>query len=268
MFAALPEIRENAATADIAALYADVRAVTGVPMVNLIYRHIATVPNGLAWVWSIVRPHIVSGTVASLAQDVLRVAAATDWGEPSPLAKLPASERGAITPILQWYNRGNAVNLVILRALRAAKPEGGAPRGETGLLAVARDPEATPPPPLSLGEVEPALRERIATLCERQQLSSSGVTPTMYLHLARWPAALEPILAAVERAMDREVVLRGAASLVAAADLAVHSLAASFVAYEEPPDPAGRAAIDAALETFSTKAIPQMLTVGAFLLRE
>lgn len=261
---ALPEIRENAAPPDIAALYADMRAVMGVPLVNLIYRHIATVPNGLAWVWSAVRPHIASGAIGSLAEDVLGRAAATGWGEPSPLGSLPPGERAAIAPIVQWYNRSNAVNLVSLLALRGL-PSEPAPRGDEDVTAASRTPPAALPPPLALGDVAANLRDRIANVCERQGLSADGVTPTMYLHLARWPAALATILACVERAIDSGVFERGVASVTAAADSAVRELGPPLVASEAPPDAAGRAVILAAIETFSSKAIPQMLTVGTFL---
>ena len=263
----LPEIPEAGASADIAALYADMRAVTGVLIVNLIYRHIATVPNGLAWVWSVLRPHIASGSIGSLAPGVLARAALNRWNERSPVGALPPHERDAVTSIVSWYNRGNAVNLVALLALRAA-PSEVSPRSDEAVPAAAQEatPAAVPPPPpLLLGEVEAPLRDRIFRLCELQGLSGSGLTPTMYLHLARWPTALALILDSLERMMDSGEFDRDVAVVVESAEAAVRRLGKSFVAYERPPDPAGRAVIDRAIETFTTRAIPQMLTVGTYL---
>ena len=43
----VPSIREADATGDIAVLYDDIRATLGVPVVNLIWRHLAVLPGGL-----------------------------------------------------------------------------------------------------------------------------------------------------------------------------------------------------------------------------
>ena len=47
----LPAIAEADATGAVALMFADIRAVTGVGVVNLIWRHLATIPGGLAWAW-------------------------------------------------------------------------------------------------------------------------------------------------------------------------------------------------------------------------
>ncbi len=261
---ALPEIREAEAPPAVADLYADIRAVTGVPMVNLIYRHVATVPGGLAWVWSALRPHFASGAVAATATDVLERAASNAWDEPSPLARFAANEQQAMTAIVRWYNRGNARNLVALLAFRSTTVQRAA-RANAAAVAPAPAPDAPLPPPLSLSELEPALRDRVAMLAERQGLAASGVTPTLYLHLARWPAALAAILDSVERAIASGAFERGVTSVAATAALAARELSRSLVAYEDPPDADGQARIAAALETFTTTAIPQMLTVGTSL---
>ena len=54
-------IPEEDASGDIATLYADLRATLGVPFVNLIWRHLATIQGGLAWAWTLVKPLYVIG---------------------------------------------------------------------------------------------------------------------------------------------------------------------------------------------------------------
>ena len=49
-------ISEAGATGEIAALYGDIRATLGVPVVNLIWRHLATFPGALPWAWQSLRP--------------------------------------------------------------------------------------------------------------------------------------------------------------------------------------------------------------------
>ncbi|MGB1006333.1 MAG: hypothetical protein ACPGVX_04115, partial [Thalassobaculaceae bacterium] len=58
--AAIPEAE---ATGDTAALFADIRATLGLPVVNLVWRHLATIPGGLPWTWDQVKPFYVSGAV-------------------------------------------------------------------------------------------------------------------------------------------------------------------------------------------------------------
>ncbi len=45
----VPAIAEAEATGETVELYTDIRATLGVPVVNLIWRHLAVFPGGLAW---------------------------------------------------------------------------------------------------------------------------------------------------------------------------------------------------------------------------
>ena len=48
----VPAISESEATGLIAQIYADIRSVNRVSAVNLIWRHLATIPGALPWVWT------------------------------------------------------------------------------------------------------------------------------------------------------------------------------------------------------------------------
>src|SRR3546814_2598626 len=43
-------------SSDLAALYDDIRRTLNVPFVNLVWRHLATIPGALPWTWAAVRP--------------------------------------------------------------------------------------------------------------------------------------------------------------------------------------------------------------------
>ena len=60
----VPAITEAAATGEIAAIFADIRRVLGVDVVNLIWRHLATIPGALPWSWRTLRPLYADGTIA------------------------------------------------------------------------------------------------------------------------------------------------------------------------------------------------------------
>src|ERR1700751_5530258 len=63
----VPAIAESEATGSIAEIFADIRSVYRVSAVNLIWRHLATIPGGLPWVWTTARPLYADGTVGRVA---------------------------------------------------------------------------------------------------------------------------------------------------------------------------------------------------------
>ena len=49
-------IREDEATETIASIFADIRETLNVEVVNLVWRHLATMPGALEWVWGTLKP--------------------------------------------------------------------------------------------------------------------------------------------------------------------------------------------------------------------
>ena len=56
-----PAIAEAAATGETAELFADIRATVGVRVVNLVWRHLATLDGALPWAWAAVKPLYLHG---------------------------------------------------------------------------------------------------------------------------------------------------------------------------------------------------------------
>src|SRR3954469_15718764 len=107
--AALPELREAEAPPDIAAIYAALRRASGVPLVNLIHRHLATLPGVLPWVWQAIRPPLEDGRLAG-ARDRLGGGAPLPPTRPLPAGALDAAERADVAALVETYNRGNLTN--------------------------------------------------------------------------------------------------------------------------------------------------------------
>jgi hypothetical protein len=63
----VPAVAEAAARGETAAIFAEIRAVLGVGVVNLIWRHLATIPGALPWAWGLLRPRYADGTLAAVA---------------------------------------------------------------------------------------------------------------------------------------------------------------------------------------------------------
>jgi hypothetical protein len=63
----VPAIAEANATGENAEIFADIRRVLGVDVVNLIWRHLATIPGALPRAWGSLRPLYVDGTIGAEA---------------------------------------------------------------------------------------------------------------------------------------------------------------------------------------------------------
>jgi hypothetical protein len=126
----IPEIRENEAPQEIALLYEDMRRCMRLPVVNLVYRHMATMPGALHWVWGAVRPALLSGEVDDALDLLKRKLSLTKSAPLNPelLAEFNSADWLAIRRVLDAYNRGNGLNLIVLTtvrlALRRAEPVG------------------------------------------------------------------------------------------------------------------------------------------------
>lgn len=134
----VPAITEAGATGEIAAIFADIRLVLGVDVVNLIWRHLATIPGALPWAWGTLRPLYADGSIAAEAAalhgdlDLPRLPSFP--AEAFAAAGLLKGDISAIRDILAAYDRTNAMALVALSAL-AASIGGRAARSRCGFLA-------------------------------------------------------------------------------------------------------------------------------------
>ena len=133
----VPAITEAEATGNIAAIYTDIRATLGVPVVNLIWRHLAVFPDGLPWAWESLKPLYASGAIAGQAAALragLEVPALPALSGPAlAAAGISKDALTRITMILRSYERSNALNMIAHCAL-LARLEGKSSLGRLGLL--------------------------------------------------------------------------------------------------------------------------------------
>ena len=101
-------IAEVDAAGDVAAAYADIRAVTGIPMVNLVWRQLAAEPGRLAQLWAAVRDVVATSQAPAVLVPAARDAVATRrvGAVQSPDPRVRAT--------LAAFDRGNACNLLAL----------------------------------------------------------------------------------------------------------------------------------------------------------
>jgi hypothetical protein len=117
----VPAITEANATGEIAEIFADIRRVLRVDVVNLIWRHLATIPGALPRAWESLRPLYVDGTIgaeaAALQRDLNFPRLPPFPREVLAAAGLLDDDIRTIRNILAAYDRTNAMALVALSTL-------------------------------------------------------------------------------------------------------------------------------------------------------
>jgi hypothetical protein len=189
----VPAISEPDATGETAVLYADIRATLGVPVVNLIWRHLATFPGALPWAWEALKPLYASGAVAAQAaalRDGLEVPVLAGLSGPVlASAGLSEADLARIDMIQRSYERSNAMNMVALGALLARLEDRPPVRGDDpGNPDAAEAVDGEMPLLLTLDQMAPHVRtlvEDLNRIGDRDEILAS-----MYRHLAHWPAYL------------------------------------------------------------------------------
>ncbi len=268
---AMTEIRESEAPPEIAALYAEIRAATALPQVNLIFRHLATRPGVLAWVWQTLRPlylsRELSDAVEALAQSLPQPDA------PSPIAEAVAGEtRRACHRVLDTYNSGNTQNLIGLTAFvhlldgttavdaAPLKPRTGTEDGDVPN----RADTAFPPIPRR-DELSPDITAHLERLAAHHR-TAPGVIPSLYVHLALWPELLPTVDAFLAPRLTQPQWPDKVDALIATTSAFAQHLAAGLT---ESPAPGiadeDRRQMAATIRTFVNATIPEMVIVGRWL---
>jgi hypothetical protein len=268
----VPAITEAAATGEIAALFADIRQVLGVDVVNLIWRHLATIGGALPWAWGTLRPFHLDGSVRREAMAL--------HGELAlpPMRAIPAEvfaglalrpdDLTAIRAILAAYDHTNAMAMVALCALHACldgRAQQGAQSAEPRPVPAA--PRTKLPRLLDLTDMAAETAALVMALNGLGTRRAGAVLASMYRHLAHWPAYLSfawLLLAPLDADGRLAIAIQQAQrAALARADRLPVRLGSSAA----PPPPALAARISAAIEPFVGDVIVKMVVICAFLRR-
>lgn len=269
----LEELPESRATGELRRIYAEIRQLSGVPMVALIYRHLATIPGALAWSWRVIEPAMRAGVLQrkawALAQD-----AVIPHQPAIPAAALraagitPADER-QIALVLDAYNRANPVNIMTVRCLWLHLAGKSSCAAETASWPAWEPPPAPPalPPMIDPAAMSPTVRELVLLLTDRGSADSpSPLWPSLYRHLAHWPAFLGYAAVIIPPAFD--AIDAAASRLQRQVDAAAAGMARGLAPPRDLDAPAGEQArqLQSAIERFSSR-IPEMVVIGTVLRR-
>ena len=187
-------ITEDEASGEIAELYEEIRRSLGVPVVNLIWRHLATIPGALPWAWTSLKPLYASGAITNAAVSLRSsLRPESNLGISSSTLKsvsLSSDDLRSITVVLNSYERSNSLNLIALNAL-LAKIDGVEDHTQDELAQVTADDglvHGEMPELLVLSNMEASVRELVEDL--NRIGGRSDILPSMYRHLAHWPQYL------------------------------------------------------------------------------
>lgn len=187
----VPAIAEADATGVARDIFDDIKATLSIPVVNLIWRHLATMDGGLEWAWTAAKPIYTSGA-AEVAGDRLRAALHPPMPTPLPrgalsLVGLHPDARRTARAVVAAYDRGNALNLMALTAL-VTDPVGGA--ADTPAATSAKGDDVSLPPVLSAGDVSEETWRMVLALNTFGARPDDPILATLYRHLAHWPGFL------------------------------------------------------------------------------
>ncbi|MEX0961091.1 MAG: hypothetical protein WDZ63_17575 [Burkholderiales bacterium] len=210
-------IDEASATGETAAIFADVRATMGIPLLTSIWRGLAGMGDSLAQVWALTKPIYASG----LPEQALgRVLTRAGLPRPEPLAPTQLACVGVgerdlhnIRAIVAAYNRSNGMNLVALAALvTPPAAEAAAPVSAT---------PAPDWPPLRPLHAREAIDDNTWTMI--RHVNAFGApgpdahVATLWRHLAHWPGLLALVHCAFAPLQTRGAIAAASAKVAALA---------------------------------------------------
>lgn len=246
-----PAIAEAAATGETAALFADIRATVGVRVVNLVWRHLATLDGALPWAWAAVKPLYLEGLPDQAAQRFRETMIVPK------LASLAGDAPASVDAVLASYDHSNTINLFALGALVAwlRDEAGGEPPPPQGPRLKA--PDVVLPVLASEADVSPGTWALVQRLNRLGDTAQPLILASMYRHLAHAPAFLKRVEVALgpvqaDGSLDRAIAANRAAAHETARRLA------QAISAQRPPL---ADKIETGVSAFVDYAIGKMVTI-------
>ena len=263
------EIPEADAIGLVRELYADIRETMDIGMVNLIYRRMATVDGLLEWVWGALRPLLGSDDIE---EGLLLLSTGAGQISPRSKFKLERHQMGLedqdlpnLKHVLDDYNRGNGLNLLLLTAFSECLLLGGPKVGEPEAEREDRRPfRSRLPPIIAMADMPKETANLIQELSKSIAPSDRPLIPSLFRHLAHWPNFLTLVAPHI-------TVLVNSGELADLSDSAQHcakdfSLMSKeqFISPVEltPPGADVRAYWLGELKAYISKPIPEMVVIG------
>jgi hypothetical protein len=268
----LDELSVQSATGDIRNIYEAIQTALGVKLVNLVYRHLATVPGALEWAWGTVGPSFTNGIFAEraiglgISGDILSTESVS-----LKQSGLSLVDGDGVVDTLDAYNRANPMNMLSLRVLEMAL-EAGRPAISMGSVSA----DVRPPnmagltallPMAPLNGLPPTTMDILNRLAGLTTGKDSGLVPSFFRHFTAWPALLEALANWLETMAEQGVIERQVEGISAKVDAIAADI---FDQLDRPekgavlPNKITRATLLQTIEIFPP-AICRMIVIGGLL---
>ena len=268
----LPEINAKDASGVTSEIYRSIEAALGVRLVNLVYRHLATVPGALEWAWAVVgdgfKTEIYKERSAPLADFGKRLAGATGDLRLISLKGygLTPREAAAVRVTLNAYNRANPMNALSLRVIALALSAGWRPPA-------VRTYTFTSVPPVDLlpmGRLQD-LDGDTSSYLSRLALYTTGVesdlVPSLFRHFVPWPSFLAGLGDWLQPLHEDDLISHFSSEISREADAAAKEIFDNLNVVENTlaaPNEDTRLALSRTLAQF-LPAICRMIVIGGLL---
>jgi hypothetical protein len=265
----MPEIRQEDASAAVARIYSDIKRASGTPLVNLIYRHLATIPGGLEWVWGCIRMNwgydgLLRAAAAMPVANVTIILPTSLWR----IVGLSDSDLTGIRSLVAQYNLTNAANIIGVTAL-ARVARSPACCSNDAMLDWMEVPSGAPiaaiPSVPKLDALAPDTRSLVYFVNGLGEEGQPTMVASLFRHLALWPSSLAVTAALLTPLAQSGELTRLRQETIRAAERIAGELISSPGVGFPPPPQAAREAVLRALDLFRTTLIAKMLPVGQIL---
>jgi len=191
----ISELSEKEARGETRVIFEEIKKLSGVQMVPLVYRHMATIPGVLQWAWSGLEPIMSTGELQREAWNI-----SNDLILPTLTTKIQRAgeiniqNEDEIINVLASFNRANPINAVALQYLTRLLDFNALPTGD---VSQERNSDWSPPEQLpellpipSIDDVDESVLNLISSIWHRGEDRHSGIWPSLYRHLATEPEFL------------------------------------------------------------------------------
>ena len=268
------EITEADATGLVRELYGDIRETMDIGMVNLIYRRMATIDGLLEWVWGALRPLLGSDDIE---EGLLLLSTGAAQASPRSTCKFGRHQMGLedqdlpnLKHVLDDYNRGNGLNLLLLTAFSECLLLGGPKIGEREAEREDRRPfRSCFPPIIAMADMPKETANLIQELSKSIAPSDRPLIPSLFRHLAHWPNFLTLVAPHITSLVNSgELADLSDSAQHCAKDFSLMSKE-QFISPVELPPPAAdvQAYWLEELNAYISKPIPEMVVIGQALRR-
>ncbi len=269
----IPTVSEAEATGEIAECYADIRKSLGMPFVNLVWRNLASVPGGLKWAWTTMKPLYQHGAIYDEAQEL------RDQQELPTVPRLPRAAlrvvgvdtraEVSIMAAIDSYDRGNPLNLVsfsaLMSRLRGEKPT--EPQPEKVNAGPLSPITGEIPKMLYLDQMDDVLADMVTAVNLLGARSDSRVIQvSLPRNLAHWPGFLALYWTIIAPFHENGQLAACVEAILEDGRLRGNRLTASLGNTPDPPDETRQGVLES-LEYLVPNAMGRMIPVVSLLKR-